>query len=206
MKHKRHVHAAIFATVVDDRANFPTLQPFHAKIPFPESGDTHTVGRLATARRSCSSARISSMSHQPQAFGMLRDLGLKVLMPHRTLPGGPHRADGPGGGAYADPLADAMIKACARAAGTSASHLRTLDRPAGHRAHRRPGAGHHQPGTTIAAATRTPRPMARSGRSPSASAPPNPRRSRHPDDGARQLKVRASMSPARCVPGFTRRT
>ena len=47
----------------------------------------------------------------PQAFGMLRDLGLKVLMPHRTFATVDHivptdQADEP----YADPLADAMIK------------------------------------------------------------------------------------------------
>ena len=47
----------------------------------------------------------------PQAFGMLRDLGLKVAMPHRTFATVDHivptdQVSEP----YADPLADAMIK------------------------------------------------------------------------------------------------
>lgn len=47
----------------------------------------------------------------PQAFGMLRDLGLKVLMPHRTFATVDHivptdQVSEP----YADPMADAMIK------------------------------------------------------------------------------------------------
>src|ERR1700731_1534363 len=47
----------------------------------------------------------------PQAFGMLRDLGLKVLMPYRTFATVDHivptdQFQEP----FADPLADAMIK------------------------------------------------------------------------------------------------
>ncbi|HKB90709.1 MAG TPA: aconitase family protein, partial [Opitutaceae bacterium] len=47
----------------------------------------------------------------PQAFGMMRDLGLKVLMPHRTFATVDHivptdQFDEP----FADPVADSMIK------------------------------------------------------------------------------------------------
>jgi len=80
---------------------------------FQKVWDAHTVGRLANGQTQLLIG--THLIHEvtsPQAFGMLRDLGLKVLMPHRTFATVDHivptdQVAEP----YADPLADAMIKA-----------------------------------------------------------------------------------------------
>jgi len=80
---------------------------------FQKVWDSHTVGRLANGQTQLLIG--THLIHEvtsPQAFGMLRDLGLKVLMPHRTFATVGHivptdQVAEP----YADPLADAMIKA-----------------------------------------------------------------------------------------------
>jgi 3-isopropylmalate/(R)-2-methylmalate dehydratase large subunit len=80
---------------------------------FAKVWDAHTVGRLANGQTQLLIG--THLIHEvtsPQAFGMLRDLGLKVLMPHRTFATVDHivptdQVAEP----YADPLADAMIKA-----------------------------------------------------------------------------------------------
>jgi 3-isopropylmalate/(R)-2-methylmalate dehydratase large subunit len=72
----------------------------------------HTVRRLADGQTQLLVG--THLIHEvtsPQAFGMLRDLGLKVLMPHRTFATVDHivptdQFSEP----FADPMADAMIK------------------------------------------------------------------------------------------------
>jgi len=84
-----------------------------SKSLFQKVWDAHTVGRLANGQTQLLIG--THLIHEvtsPQAFGMLRDLGLKVLMPHRTFATVDHivptdQVAEP----YADPLADAMIKA-----------------------------------------------------------------------------------------------
>ena len=88
----------------------------------------------------------------PQAFGMLRDLGLKVLMPHRTFATVDHivptdQVSEP----YADPLADAMIKALRRSC--QEHGITFFDRATGKQGIVHvvgPEQGITQPGTTIA--------------------------------------------------------
>ena len=88
----------------------------------------------------------------PQAFGMLRDLGLKVLMPHRTFATVDHivptdQVSEP----YADPLADAMIKALRRSCREHG--ITFFDRATGKQGIVHivgPEQGITQPGTTIA--------------------------------------------------------
>jgi 3-isopropylmalate/(R)-2-methylmalate dehydratase large subunit len=88
----------------------------------------------------------------PQAFGMLRDLGLKVLMPHRTFATVDHivptdQVSEP----YADPLADAMIKELRR--NCQESGITFFDRATGRQGIVHivgPEQGITQPGTTIA--------------------------------------------------------
>jgi 3-isopropylmalate/(R)-2-methylmalate dehydratase large subunit len=83
---------------------------------FAKVWDAHTVGHLANGQTQLLIG--THLIHEvtsPQAFGMLRDLGLKVLMPHRTFATVDHivptdQVAEP----YADPLADAMIKALRR--------------------------------------------------------------------------------------------
>ncbi|OIR18845.1 3-isopropylmalate dehydratase large subunit 1 [mine drainage metagenome] len=84
-----------------------------AKTLFEKVWDAHTVRRLANGQTQLLIG--THLIHEvtsPQAFGMLRDLKLKVLMPHRTFATVDHivptdKFDEP----FADPLADAMIKA-----------------------------------------------------------------------------------------------
>jgi 3-isopropylmalate/(R)-2-methylmalate dehydratase large subunit len=94
----------------------PIFQPSNPSMPkslFAKVWDAHTVGRLANGQTQLLIG--THLIHEvtsPQAFGMLRDLGLKVLMPHRTFATVDHivptdQVAEP----YADPLADAMIKA-----------------------------------------------------------------------------------------------
>jgi 3-isopropylmalate/(R)-2-methylmalate dehydratase large subunit len=88
----------------------------------------------------------------PQAFGMLRDLGLTVLMPDRTFATVDHivptdQVSEP----YADPLADAMIKALRRSC--QEHGITFFDRATGKQGIVHivgPEQGITQPGTTIA--------------------------------------------------------
>jgi 3-isopropylmalate/(R)-2-methylmalate dehydratase large subunit len=88
----------------------------------------------------------------PQAFGMLRDLGLKVAMPHRTFATVDHivptdQVSEP----FADPLADAMIKELRR--NCAEFGITFFDRPTGKQGIVHivgPEQGITQPGTTIA--------------------------------------------------------
>ena len=88
----------------------------------------------------------------PQAFGMLRDLGVKVLMPHRTFATVDHivptdEVSEP----YADPLADAMIKELRR--NCAEIGITFFDRATGKQGIVHlvgPEQGITQPGTTIA--------------------------------------------------------
>src|ERR1700677_5026232 len=83
-----------------------------AKTLFEKVWESHSVRRLADGQTQLLIG--THLIHEvtsPQAFGMLRDLGLKVAMPHRTFATVDHivptdQVSEP----YADPLADAMIK------------------------------------------------------------------------------------------------
>ncbi|PTY02523.1 3-isopropylmalate dehydratase large subunit [Opitutaceae bacterium EW11] len=83
-----------------------------AKSLFEKVWDAHAVRKLANGQTQLLIG--THLIHEvtsPQAFGMLRDLGLKVLMPHRTFATVDHivptdQLVEP----FADPLADAMIK------------------------------------------------------------------------------------------------
>lgn len=88
----------------------------------------------------------------PQAFGMLRDLGLKVAMPHRTFATVDHivptdQFEEP----FSDPLADAMIKALRQ--NCAENGITFFDRATGKQGIVHivgPEQGITQPGTTIA--------------------------------------------------------
>ncbi|MGH8048382.1 MAG: aconitase family protein, partial [Chthoniobacterales bacterium] len=88
----------------------------------------------------------------PQAFGMLRDLNLKVLMPHRTFATVDHivptdEREEP----FSDPLADEMIKALRK--NCDESGVTFFDLPSGKQGIVHivgPELGITQPGTTIA--------------------------------------------------------
>jgi hypothetical protein len=80
---------------------------------FDKVWDAHTVGRLDNGQTQLLIG--THLIHEvtsPQAFGMLDDLGLRVRMPHRTFATVDHivptdqRSE-----PFADPLADAMIRA-----------------------------------------------------------------------------------------------
>jgi 3-isopropylmalate/(R)-2-methylmalate dehydratase large subunit len=83
-----------------------------AKSLFQKVWDAHAVRQLANGQTQLLIG--THLIHEvtsPQAFGMLRDLGLKVLMPHRTFATVDHivptdQLTEP----FSDPLADAMIK------------------------------------------------------------------------------------------------
>src|SRR5664279_3694045 len=83
-----------------------------SKSLFQKVWEAHTVRTLADGQTQLLIG--THLIHEvtsPQAFGMLRDLGLKVLMPHRTFATVDHivptdQFNEP----YADPLADEMIK------------------------------------------------------------------------------------------------
>jgi 3-isopropylmalate/(R)-2-methylmalate dehydratase large subunit len=79
---------------------------------FEKVWDAHSVRTLANGQTQLLVG--THLIHEvtsPQAFGMMRDLGLKVAMPHRTFATVDHivptdQVSEP----YADPMADAMIK------------------------------------------------------------------------------------------------
>ena len=81
---------------------------------FQKVWDAHAVRTLANGQTQLLvGAHLIHEVTSPQAFGMLRDLGLKVLLPHRTFATVDHIIPTDPGACepFADPLADAMIKA-----------------------------------------------------------------------------------------------
>ena len=120
---------------------------------FQKVWDAHAVRTLANGQTQLLIG--THLIHEvtsPQAFGMLRDLGLTVLMPHRTFATVDHivptdQADEP----FADPLADAMIKELRR--NCREFGLTFFDRATGKQGIVHiigPEQGITQPGTTIA--------------------------------------------------------
>ena len=123
------------------------------KTLFEKVWDSHSVRRLADGQTQLLIG--THLIHEvtsPQAFGMLRDLGLKVAMPHRTFATVDHivptdQVAEP----YADPLADAMIKALR--ASCLEFGITFFDRSTGRQGIVHivgPEQGITQPGTTIA--------------------------------------------------------
>jgi 3-isopropylmalate/(R)-2-methylmalate dehydratase large subunit len=114
---------------------------------------SHSVRRLADGQTQLLIG--THLIHEvtsPQAFGMLRDLGLKVLMPHRTFATVDHivptdQFSEP----FADPMADAMIKELRR--NCAEAGITFFDRATGKQGIVHivgPEQGITQPGTTIA--------------------------------------------------------
>ena len=83
-----------------------------ARTLFEKVWDAHTVRTLANGQTQLLIG--THLIHEvtsPQAFGMLRDLGLKVAMPHRTFATVDHIVPTDQfAEPFADPMADAMIK------------------------------------------------------------------------------------------------
>jgi len=124
-----------------------------AKTLFQKVWDAHTVRRLANGQTQLLIG--THLIHEvtsPQAFGMLRDLKLKVLMPHRTFATVDHIVPTDVfAEPYADPLADAMIKELRRNA--QEFGITFFDRATGKQGVVHivgPEQGITQPGTTIA--------------------------------------------------------
>jgi 3-isopropylmalate/(R)-2-methylmalate dehydratase large subunit len=124
-----------------------------AKTLFQKVWDAHTVRRLANGQTQLLIG--THLIHEvtsPQAFGMLRDLKLKVLMPHRTFATVDHIVPTDVfAEPYADPLADAMIKELRRNA--QEFGVTFFDRATGKQGVVHivgPEQGITQPGTTIA--------------------------------------------------------
>lgn len=124
-----------------------------AKSLFQKVWDAHTVRILANGQTQLLIG--THLIHEvtsPQAFGMLRDLGLKVAMPHRTFATVDHivptdqRSE-----PFSDPLADEMIKTLRR---NCAEHgITYFDLNSGRQGIVHmvgPEQGITQPGTTIA--------------------------------------------------------
>jgi len=120
---------------------------------FQKVWDAHAVRKLANGQTQLLIG--THLIHEvtsPQAFGMLRDLGLKVLMPHRTFATVDHivptdQIEEP----FADPLADAMIKELRR--NCAEFDVTFFDRSTGKQGIVHivgPEQGITQPGTTIA--------------------------------------------------------
>src|ERR1700748_2790274 len=120
---------------------------------FEKVWSAHTVRQLANGQTQLLIG--THLIHEvtsPQAFGMLRDLGLKVAMPHRTFATVDHivptdQVSEP----FSDPMADAMIKELRR---NCAEHgITFFDRSTGKQGIVHivgPEQGITQPGTTIA--------------------------------------------------------
>jgi 3-isopropylmalate/(R)-2-methylmalate dehydratase large subunit len=86
------------------------------KTLFEKVWESHSVGKLANGQTQLLiDTHLVHEVTSPQAFGMLRDLGLKVAMPHRTFATVDHivptdqRSE-----PFSDPLADEMIKTLKR--------------------------------------------------------------------------------------------
>ena len=120
---------------------------------FQKVWEAHTVRTLANGQTQLLIG--THLIHEvtsPQAFGMLRDLGLRVAMPHRTFATVDHivptdQVAEP----YADPLADAMIKSLRRSCREFG--ITFFDRATGKQGIVHvvgPEQGITQPGTTIA--------------------------------------------------------
>jgi len=123
------------------------------KTLFEKVWDAHTVRTLANGQTQLLIG--THLIHEvtsPQAFGMMRDLKLKVAMPHRTFATVDHivptdQVSEP----YADPLADAMIKELRRSC--KEFGITFFDRSTGKQGIVHivgPEQGITQPGTTIA--------------------------------------------------------
>jgi 3-isopropylmalate/(R)-2-methylmalate dehydratase large subunit len=123
------------------------------KTLFEKVWDAHSVRTLANGQTQLIVG--THLIHEvtsPQAFGMMRDLGLKVAMPHRTFATVDHivptdQVSEP----YADPLADAMIKELRRSC--QEFGITFFDRSTGKQGIVHivgPEQGITQPGTTIA--------------------------------------------------------
>ena len=123
------------------------------KTLFEKVWDAHSVRRLANGQTQLLVG--THLIHEvtsPQAFGMMRDLGLRVAMPHRTFATVDHivptdQVSEP----YADPLADAMIKELRRSC--LEFGITFFDRSTGKQGIVHivgPEQGITQPGTTIA--------------------------------------------------------
>jgi 3-isopropylmalate/(R)-2-methylmalate dehydratase large subunit len=124
-----------------------------AKTLFEKVWDAHTVRTLANGQTQLLVG--THLIHEvtsPQAFGMMRDLGLRVAMAHRTFATVDHivptdQVSEP----YADPLADAMIKELRRSCAEFG--ITFFDRSTGKQGIVHivgPEQGITQPGTTIA--------------------------------------------------------
>src|SRR6202453_3898447 len=124
-----------------------------AKTLFEKVWESHSVRRLADGQTQLLIG--THLIHEvtsPQAFGMLRDLGLKVAYPHRTFATVDHivptdRFAEP----FLDPLADAMIKELRK--NCAEFGLTFFDRGTGKQGIVHivgPEQGITQPGTTIA--------------------------------------------------------
>ncbi|MDR1283083.1 MAG: 3-isopropylmalate dehydratase large subunit [Opitutaceae bacterium] len=124
-----------------------------AKTLFQKVWEAHTVRELANGQTQLLIG--THLIHEvtsPQAFGMLRDLGLKVAMPHRTfatvdhiVPTDQHAEP------YADPLAQAMMDELRKNCATTG--ITCYDRATGKQGIVHivgPEQGITQPGTTIA--------------------------------------------------------
>ena len=120
---------------------------------FQKVWEAHTVRRLANGQTQLLIG--THLIHEvtsPQAFGMLRDLGLKVLFPSRTFATVDHivptdEREEP----FSDSLADAMIKALRK--NCEESGVKFFDLPTGQQGIVHivgPEQGITQPGTTIA--------------------------------------------------------
>jgi 3-isopropylmalate/(R)-2-methylmalate dehydratase large subunit len=120
---------------------------------FDKVWEAHTVRRLSNGQTQLFIG--THLIHEvtsPQAFGMLRDLGLRVAFPHRTFATVDHivptdQLFEP----FADPLADAMMKELRR--NCQEFGITFFDRQSGHQGIVHvigPEQGITQPGTTIA--------------------------------------------------------
>ncbi len=123
------------------------------KTLFEKVWTAHTVRKLANGQTQLLIG--THLIHEvtsPQAFGMLRDLGLKVAMPHRTFATVDHIVPTDQfAEPYADPLADAMIKELRR--NCDEFGVTFFDRRSGKQGIVHivgPEQGITQPGTTIA--------------------------------------------------------
>ena len=141
---------------------------------FQKVWDAHTVGTLANGQTQLLIG--THLIHEvtsPQAFGMLRDLGLKVKYPHRTFATVDHIVPTDNQDAFADPLAAEMMQALRRNAedfGITYFDLAPANRASSTSSD--PSRASPSRAPPSPAAIRTPPPTARSAPSRSASAPP----------------------------------
>ena len=95
-----------------DRGTLPNIFSLMSKSLFAKVWDAHAVRRLANGQTQLLVG--THLIHEvtsPQAFGMLRDLGLKVAMPHRTFATVDHIVPTDQfAEPYRDPLAQAMME------------------------------------------------------------------------------------------------